>query len=136
MDGENILGKSNPKLLLSGLFYGAITEELMLRWGLVTLFAYAGWKLLQKKAGPPSPKLMWSAILLAAFIFGLTHLPALAGLTEITGLLIVRTLFLNALAGIFYGWLFWKQNIESAMMAHAGTHLTFFTLANAGNSIF
>jgi hypothetical protein len=35
------------------LLYGGITEELLLRWGLMTLLVWAAWRLLQRREGKP-----------------------------------------------------------------------------------
>lgn len=112
--------------LLLGLLYGGITEELLLRWGFMSLLAWLGWRVLQRGQGTPRPALMWAAIILAAILFGVGHLPALAGIVVLTPLLIFRTILLNALGGLLFGWLFWRRNLETAMVAHAATHVGFF----------
>ncbi len=66
--------------LVGGMLYGGITEELMLRWGFLTLVAWIGWRLFQPRKGVPGPGIMWSAIILAAVLFGLGHLPAVAAI--------------------------------------------------------
>lgn len=114
--------------LLLGLFYGGITEELLLRWGVMSLLVWLGWRVLQRGKGSPRPVLMWAAIILAAILFGIGHLPALAGIVVLTPLLIFRTILLNALGGLIFGWLFWRRNLETAMVAHAATHVGFFII--------
>ena len=42
---------------LTRFLYGGITEELLLRWGLMTLLVWAAWKGLQKEKGAPRPAL-------------------------------------------------------------------------------
>ena len=32
--------------------------------------------------------------------------------------MVLRTLLLNGIAGIAFGWLYWKRGIEMAMLAH------------------
>lgn len=112
--------------LLLGLLYGGITEELLLRWGFMSLLAWLGWRVLQRGQGTPRPAIMWTAIILAAILFGVGHLPALAGIVVLTPLLIFRTILLNALGGLLFGWLFWRRNLETAMVAHAAAHVGFF----------
>lgn len=112
--------------LLMGLLYGGITEELMLRWGFMSLLAWLGWRILQRGKGTPRPTIMWLAIILAAILFGVGHLPALAGIVVLTPLIIFRTILLNALGGLLFGWLFWRRNLETAMVAHAAAHIGFF----------
>lgn len=117
--------------LLLGLLYGGIVEELLLRWGVMALFVWIGWRVAQRGQGLPSPVLVWTANILAALLFGIGHLPALAGMVALTPLIVIRTVLLNALGGVLFGWLFWKRNLETAMVAHAATHVGFFII-NAG----
>ena len=51
-------------------------------------------------------------------VFGLSHLPATAALTTITSLVIFRAVLLNGIAGIIFGWLFWKKGLEAAIISH------------------
>jgi membrane protease YdiL (CAAX protease family) len=114
--------------LLVGVFYGGILEELLLRWGFMSLLVWIGWRVVQRGQGTPRPWLVWTAIVLAALLFGIGHLPALAALVEPTPLLIVRTVLLNALGGVIFGWLFWRRSLEVAMVAHAAFHVGLFVL--------
>lgn len=119
--------EGNPFMqLLMGLLYGGITEELLLRWGMMSLLAWLGWRVFQRGEGTPRPAIMWTAIILAALLFGIGHLPALAGIVVLTPLLVFRTILLNALGGLLFGWLFWRRNLETAMVAHAAGHVGFF----------
>ncbi len=117
--------------LLMGILYGGIVEELLLRWGVMALFVWIGWRVAQRGQGLPSSALVWTANILAALLFGIGHLPALAALITLTPLIVIRTVLLNALGGVLFGWLFWKRNLETAMVAHAATHVGFFII-NAG----
>ena len=114
--------------LVTGLTYGGITEELMLRWGFMSTVAYTVWRLTRRGAAPLGPAKMWSAILLAALVFGIGHLPAVHTAVPLTTVVVMRTVALNALAGVAFGWLFWRRGLEVAMVAHASTHVGFALL--------
>lgn len=108
------------------LFYGGITEELLLRWGLMAPIAYVLWWGRNKfgdATESPSTKIMWIAITVSAVAFGVGHLPALAAMFDLTTPLIVRTVLLNAIVGVALGWLFWRRSLETAMIAHAAFHV-------------
>lgn len=108
------------------LFYGGITEEILLRWGLMAPIAFAIWWGRNKVSEPtstPSATTMWVAIVVSAVAFGVGHLPALAATIELTTAWIVRTVLLNAIVGIALGWLFWRRSLETAMIAHAAFHV-------------
>ena len=109
-------------------FYGGIVEEVMTRLFLLTLLAWLGSKISHTDDGKPTPVVMWIAILIAGLIFGIGHLPTVAAMgILLTPLYIVRTLVLN-LAGIIYGWLYWKRGLESAMLAHFSTDIAVHVL--------
>jgi membrane protease YdiL (CAAX protease family) len=55
----------------SRLLYGGITEELLLRWGLMTLLVWAGWRIFERGRGKPPAVYFVGAIIISAIIFGL-----------------------------------------------------------------
>ncbi|MCK9152266.1 CPBP family intramembrane metalloprotease [Methanobacterium alcaliphilum] len=99
-------------------FYGGINEEILLRLFLMTLIAWIIFKIRKTTEGTPTNIGMWLAIILAAIIFGAGHLPAVMSLTTLTPMVIIRTILLNAVGGIIFGWLYWKKGLESAMVSH------------------
>jgi membrane protease YdiL (CAAX protease family) len=103
-----------------GVLYGGVAEEVMLRWGAMSLIAWALVSLLRSQARTVSMAL---AVAVAALLFAAGHLPALAAQVDLTPAMVARTLMLNGVAGLLYGWLFWRRHLEAAMVAHACTHL-------------
>lgn len=107
-------------------FYGGINEEILLRLFLMTLIAWISFKIVswilvktkKIKIEKPGKAVMWFSIILAAIIFGIGHLPTVAAMTALTPILIVRTIILNSVGGIIFGWLYWRKGLESAMIAH------------------
>jgi membrane protease YdiL (CAAX protease family) len=110
--------------LVARVLYGGLTEEILLRWGVMTLLVWAAWRFLQRRTGEPAAGCVWIAILLSAVVFGLGHLPAarllIGGLTPTV---IVFVIAANALFGIVAGRLYWRYGLESAMLAHALAHV-------------
>jgi len=43
-------------------------------------------------------------------------------------LIITRGLVLNGIAGLVFGWLYWKYGLESAMLAHFFTDIIVYTV--------
>jgi hypothetical protein len=109
-------------------FYGGINEEILLRLGLMSLLVWLGKLIGRTGNGHPTPIVFWAAICLAAIIFGLGHLPATALLIPLTPLVIARAVILNGLAGIGFGWLFWKRGLESAMISHFSADIVLHVL--------
>jgi hypothetical protein len=109
--------------LATKLLYGGIVEELMLRWGMMSFFAWAVWRLAGRPAGPPA-WCLWAAILFAAILFAAGHLPVVYMLMPAPPpQLIVMMIAGNSVPGILFGWLFWRRGLEAAMIAHALAHL-------------
>lgn len=125
-------GPGRGAALVVGLLYGGITEELIVRWGLMSILAWAGWRLFRRGTAVPAPGVMWTAIILTALLFGLSHLPAVAAIAPLNPALIGRTVLLNALGGLLFGWLYWRRHLEAAMVAHASAHAGFALLALGG----
>ncbi len=109
--------KFKPELWKRALacFYGGICEEILMRLFLTTTLA---WIFLKIKKSDLS---VWLAIIVATLVFGLGHLPATATLIALSPLVILRALVLNGIAGISFGWLYWKKGLEAAMIAHFTT---------------
>jgi membrane protease YdiL (CAAX protease family) len=104
--------------------YGGLTEELLLRWGVMTFLVWSAWRLLQKGEGKPRPVYFVAAIVISAVVFGMGHLPLASmlagGLTVPTVIYVVTG---NSIFGLVAGFLYWKKGLEAAMIAHAGAHL-------------
>lgn len=115
------------KGLLASL-YGGINEEVLLRLGLMSILAWLGGLVARAPDQHPAPAVFWIANVLAAVLFGLGHLPATAVLIPLTPLVIARAVVLNGLAGIGFGWLYWKHGLEAAMLAHFSADLVLHVL--------
>ncbi|WP_416674969.1 CPBP family intramembrane glutamic endopeptidase [Egbenema bharatensis] len=114
--------------LLTAMSYGGITEEILMRWGLMSLLVWIAWKGLKQGVTLPSQGIYQGAIVLAALVFGLLHLPATAAIVPLTTVVIIRALLLNGIAGTAFGWLFWQYSLEAAMLAHMSVHAFTFVL--------
>jgi hypothetical protein len=97
-------------------FYGGINEELLLRFGFMTLLVWLGTKLARQSS--PSSAVMWAGIVLAALLLGAAHLPMAVALAPLTTVVIVRTMLLNSIGGLVFGWLYWQQGLLAAVVAH------------------
>lgn len=119
------LGEGSLANRLAGPLYGGITEELMMRFGLMSALVALGARALGRWAAA----LLWVAILVSALVFGAAHLTAVAHAASPGGVILARTIGLNALLGTLYGWLYWTRNLEHAMVAHGATHGVFWMAA-------
>jgi len=113
-------------------FYGGTAEELLLRLFFVPFccLLITGTLRVAGRAGTweHTNAAMWAAILIAAVVFGLGHLPATALIMDITPAVVARAVLLNGAGGVVFGWLFWKKGIESAMVAHFSADIVLHVL--------
>ncbi|NEQ74274.1 MAG: CPBP family intramembrane metalloprotease [Okeania sp. SIO2C9] len=71
---------SNNLPFITCILFGGITEELLMRWGLMTFLVWIGWKIFQRGKGKPQGRYFVMAILLSSLLFGVGHLPINYGL--------------------------------------------------------
>jgi len=104
---------------LLAAFSAGTTEEVVFRLFGLTLLVWLGSLLFPSRTGRPAPGLLWAATILFALLFGLGHLlgPVQAGI-PLDALSVIRTMVLNGLGGVLFGWLYWAFGLESAMLAH------------------
>jgi membrane protease YdiL (CAAX protease family) len=125
-----IAGFSPP--LVTRLLYGGLTEEIISRWGVMTLFVWLIGRVVARRR-PPPPWAYWVAATIAALLFAAGHLPLLFALIASPPVeLVAAVLTLNAIVGVAFGWLYWKAGLETAMLAHALTHAVSATLSFLG----
>jgi hypothetical protein len=125
--GLQAAGQTVELPLAAKLLYGGITEEVLMRWGLMTVLIWLPWRLVLKKADPPRTAHVIAAILVTAVLFGIAHLPAATAMgVHLTAPVITFIIIGNTLPGVLFGLLYWRYGIEAAIMAHALGHgLTF-----------
>ncbi len=115
------------------LLYGGITEELLLRWGFMTLVVWIGWRIFQKGKDRPRSSFFVGAILISSVLFAIGHLPvALMLFPEPNVALILFVILGNSAFGLIAGFLYWKKGLESAIIAHAMAHVVMLTASYFG----
>lgn len=111
--------------LLASL-YGGIAEELQLRLFLMTLLV---WLFARMGKASMTAGMYWLAIVIAALLFGAGHLPAADAVWGLDGFVAFRTVALNAIAGVVFGWIYWKRGLEMAMLSHFSADIVLHVLA-------
>jgi hypothetical protein len=113
---------------LTRLLYGGITEELLLRWGLLTLLVWILWRIFQGRRGTPRTIYFVSAIVISSIVFGIGHLPLVVALgVDFTVPIVTFVVLANSLFGLIAGCLYWRKGLEAAIIAHMTTHIVIIT---------
>ena len=106
------------------LLYGGVTEEVLIRWGLLTLVVWAAWKIFQHGDGQPRRVYFVSAILFSSVMFGIGHLPLAFALGSSLSLpVVLYVVTANSVFGLIAGYLYWRKGLEAAIIAHMLTHI-------------
>ena len=110
-------------------FYGGINEEVLLRLFALTLIGAIGAAVFKKMDQKLPAGIFWVANILAAVLFGLGHLPTTSAIgLPMDFLVVTRSIVLNGLLGIGFGWLYWKYGLESAMLSHFSADIVLHVL--------
>ncbi|MDQ0214517.1 hypothetical protein J2S13_000913 [Oikeobacillus pervagus] len=105
---------------LGSVLYGGIIEEILLRFGFMTLII---WIFSKMTKSANSNGIYIAGIVIAALLFAAGHLPATAQMLGLSPVSVIRTLLLNFLPGIGFGYLYWKHGLAYAMLGHISTHV-------------
>ena len=105
--------------------YGGITEELLMRFGFMTLVVWVTSKLTRRL----NDLTYWVGIGLSTLLFAAGHLPVVyASVSAPSALLVTYTLVGNSIGGLIFGWLYWKKGLESAIFAHIFAHVAMVSI--------
>jgi hypothetical protein len=114
------LGSSIQPSLAARFLYGGFTEEILMRFGLMTFLVW----LCSKIFRGTKPVVYWISIIMAAIIFAIGHFPVVFQAIENPSIeLITYILIANSAGGIIFGWLYWEKGLESAFIAHIFAHV-------------
>ena len=112
--------------VMASVLYGGIIEEVMMRLFLMSLIAFALWKLFFRKHEREDipEKVFVIANALAAILFAVGHLPATISIFgTLTPLILFRCFLLNGGFGLIFGWFYRRYGIIYAMIGHALFHI-------------
>lgn len=113
--GPNYAGPTPLEFFLRALSV-SISEEILFRLGLMTLFVWI-LRSFVTKSGSAEPSLSIGNIL-AALLFAVAHLPGNVTPETATMNLVMGILLFNSFAGIALGWLYSRYGLLAAVLAH------------------
>jgi membrane protease YdiL (CAAX protease family) len=100
--------------------YGGITEELLMRFGFMTLVVWIIFKLTKKLDNTT----YWIGIILASILFAVGHFPVVFNAVPNPSIsLLTYVIIGNSIGGLIFGWLYWKKGLEAAFLGHVFAHV-------------
>ncbi len=100
--------------------YGGLTEEILVRFGLMTVLVWA----LSKMSKSRGAAIYLTAIFISSVLFAALHLPAVIMATGgLSTSMVLYILAGNTAGGVIFGWLYWRQGLEAAFIAHLMAHM-------------
>ena len=99
--------------------FAGVFEEVAMRWGLMTIIVWILLRIFQRHSEIHKNILIGSGIFLSQTLFAVGHIPVLVNFGITNPAWSVFTIFIVSLP---WGWLFWKQGLESAFIAHSSFH--------------
>lgn len=118
---EFIQLSENLKPSLAARFlYGGITEEILMRFGLMTFIVWLLSVITKRKTNG----IYITGILASALLFAIGHFPiAYQAIENPSAYVLAYIMIGNTLGGLVFGWLYWKKGLESAFLAHMMAHV-------------
>lgn len=114
------LGEKLKLTLAARFLYGGFTEEILMRFGLMTFLVWICSKIFRGL----KPEVYWTGIVVAAVLFAIGHFPiAFQSVDNPSFPFLAYILIGNSIGGIIFGWVYWKKGLEGAFLAHLFTHV-------------
>lgn len=108
--------------LSTRMMSGGIVEEVIFRWGLLTLVMW-----LLTLLSVSASAAFWIGIVASGTLFGLAHLPGyLEEGCKPSVMLIVTSIFGNLWVSLFCGYLFWQYGLVAAILVHILFHVIWY----------
>lgn len=109
------------------VLYGGVVEEVLIRWGLLSLLAWLI-SLLTPDGGVTATG-VWLSILVSGIAFAAGHAPSYAAAgCKLTPRVWTAMLVLNLWVSLYCGWLFWQHGLAAAIVAHMLLHAAWMPL--------
>ncbi len=105
---------------IARFLYGGITEEILVRFGFMTLLVWLAFKITKNL----NDLTYWVGIVLASLLFAIGHFPTVFSVVANPSASFLTYIMVgNSIAGLFFGWLYWRKGLEAAIIAHIMTHV-------------
>ena len=114
---------------LLGSVAAGVSEEIMIRLGLMTFFTWLVRVAIFRTSTVPPPLAYWVGNIGSTLLFGAAHLPTAAMMGPLTPAVVLRVLMLNGGVGLLCGVFYQRRGLEWAMVFHASVDVILHFLA-------
>ncbi len=122
---HKLTSEIEPPFLMK-IGYGGITEELLIRYGFMTFIVWVIFKTSKKL----NDYTYWFGIILSSIFFAIGHFPIVfSSVHNPSTSLLIYIFSGNFIAGLTFGWLYWKKGLEAAFIGHIFAHIIMTALA-------
>lgn len=125
LDKESVLiteGLRHQLGLWTRVTSGGITEEVIFRWGLLSIVMWLLSLLISSES-----TVFWISIIGTGILFGLAHLPGnIAAGCKPSVMLVATAIMSNLWVSLFCGYLFWNYGLVAAMVVHILFHVIWY----------
>lgn len=104
----------NISQILSNLFYGGIGQEILLRWGVMTMVIYV----LSSRGRQHSQWIYIIGIVFTAVIYTASQYTSITQGQPFSSIILVKLILQSGVEGFLFGWLYYRFHIEAAMISH------------------
>ena len=122
-----VMPQPTPMQGLLASFYGGISEEVLMRLGAATSFAWLVGNLMGFDARGRTISLTMG-ILFGALVFGVGHLPLAFSIWPAGPIVVARILLLNAVVGLLAGIVYVRRGLEHAVVLHFAADIVLYVL--------
>ncbi|WP_406657512.1 CPBP family glutamic-type intramembrane protease [Methanolobus sp. ZRKC2] len=105
-------------------FYVGIIEEIVMRFFLVTLLVWISWKIKKTSENRPANTGVWISILAVSIIYIIGYILSLPTSMDSNHVLGFGIVLLSMIAGVIFGWLYWKKGLEASIIANVTAMIT------------
>lgn len=114
--------KPSFNFIMSGITYGGVVEEILMRLFLMSLVSLIIYKIFYKNKKINHKVYIISNIVIS-IIFALGHLPNTAMMMDLSFVVILRCMLLNGVFGLIFGYVYRRYGIIYSIITHSLTHI-------------
>lgn len=116
------MNKPSINFILSGITYGGIVEEILMRLFLMSFVSFIIYKIFYRKSKINDNVYIISNIIVS-LLFALGHLPNTLMTIGLNFIIIFRCILLNGIVGLIFGYVYRKYGVIYSMISHVLVHI-------------